>query len=121
MEDIKGELPDSFLHPHHPGQRPFQSMNVLFSSPPPYLPDLYPTPIPELRQRDAQCQLGCHIGQWIACGLTGKGRATREPGIHFDDIILQRERTEKQSLGYWPRSPTEERSQKGKKIKPFSK
>ena len=62
-------------HPH-PGQCLFPipcPINAFFSptptiSPPPHL---FPILVPEFRQRDAQSQLGCHIGQWVACGLTG--------------------------------------------------
>lgn len=52
-------------------------------------PPFLATHLPELRQRDAQGQLSGHIGQWVARGFTGQGRAAGEPGVHLDDIILQ--------------------------------
>lgn len=62
----------------HPGQclfpipcpiNAFLPPTPTISPPPP--PHLFPILVPEFRQRDAQSQLGCHIGQWVACGLTG--------------------------------------------------
>lgn len=89
----------------------------MFSSAPrpPPLSDLSPAPVPELRQRDAQSQLGCHIGQWIARGLTGQGGAAGEPGIHLDDVILQRERTESDQVTGRNGLPGRGRRKAGKK------
>lgn len=43
----------------------------------------------EHRQRDAEAQLGRHVGQRVTGGLAGQGGAPGEAGVHLDDVILR--------------------------------
>lgn len=40
-------------------------------------------------QRDAEAQLGRHVGQRVTGGLAGQGGAPGEAGVHLDDVILR--------------------------------